>query len=147
MLTAIEIENFKSIGERVRVELRHLTLLYGHNSSGKSTIIQALLYAEAILNRNDCDPRNIQLGHDSFDLGSFQDIIHRNDLSRTLFLKIETDLLDEGDEVLPWVDTVGDWIAKPEDEFADYSDYFESKEYEWWEGGGREEPPEAACGR
>ena len=42
MITAIEIENFKGVRDRVRVELKPITLIFGANSSGKSTILQAL---------------------------------------------------------------------------------------------------------
>ena len=42
MLTAIEIENFKSIGERQRIELAPITLLFGPNSAGKSSIFDAI---------------------------------------------------------------------------------------------------------
>jgi uncharacterized protein YuzE len=53
MITAIEIENFKGIGERVRVPLKPITLLFGANSSGKSSIIQALHYAREIFERGN----------------------------------------------------------------------------------------------
>lgn len=36
MITAIEIENFKGFGERQRIELAPITLLFGANSAGKS---------------------------------------------------------------------------------------------------------------
>ena len=42
-ITAIEIENFKGISDRVRVDLKPITLLFGANSAGKSTILHALL--------------------------------------------------------------------------------------------------------
>jgi AAA15 family ATPase/GTPase len=42
MITAIELENFKAFGERQRLEIRPITLLYGKNSSGKSSCIRAL---------------------------------------------------------------------------------------------------------
>ena len=48
-IKAITIENFKSIGEPVRVEFKPLTLLFGPNSAGKSTIIQALHYIREVL--------------------------------------------------------------------------------------------------
>jgi AAA15 family ATPase/GTPase len=38
MITGISIENFKGIGERIDLKLRPLTLLFGANSAGKSTI-------------------------------------------------------------------------------------------------------------
>ena len=47
-ISAITIENFKGIREPVRIELKPITLLFGPNSSGKSTIVQALHYAREI---------------------------------------------------------------------------------------------------
>lgn len=41
-ITAITIENFKGIENPVRIELKPTTLLFGPNSAGKSTIVQAL---------------------------------------------------------------------------------------------------------
>src|SRR5437899_13049360 len=40
-ITSITIENFKGISQPVKVALRPITLLFGANSAGKSTIIQA----------------------------------------------------------------------------------------------------------
>lgn len=43
MLSRILVEGYKSV-DRIEMELGEFTLLSGVNSSGKSTIIQALLY-------------------------------------------------------------------------------------------------------
>ena len=45
MITGIAIENFKGVGERVELELAPITLLFGANSAGKSTVLHALHYA------------------------------------------------------------------------------------------------------
>ena len=42
MLKALELENFKAFGERNRIECAPITLLFGENSAGKSSILQAL---------------------------------------------------------------------------------------------------------
>ena len=49
LITAIEIENFKGIGNPVRIDVRPITLLFGRNSAGKSTLLHALCYAGEIL--------------------------------------------------------------------------------------------------
>ena len=53
LLKALTLENFKGIREPVRVEFAPLTLLFGPNNAGKSTIIQALMYAREVLERNN----------------------------------------------------------------------------------------------
>ena len=61
-LTRIEIENFKGIGKRQIIDLRPITLLFGPNSAGKSTILQALHYVREILERQNPDPDQIVVG-------------------------------------------------------------------------------------
>jgi len=56
MITNISIENFKGIRDRVSLELKPITLLFGPNSAGKSTIFQALQYAREVLERHNLDP-------------------------------------------------------------------------------------------
>ncbi|WP_353260286.1 AAA family ATPase, partial [Prochlorothrix hollandica] len=43
MLKHYEITNFKAFGKTQAIPLRPITLIYGPNSSGKSSIIQSLL--------------------------------------------------------------------------------------------------------
>ena len=47
-ITSITIENFKGIGDAVTIPIRPITLLFGKNSSGKSTVLQALRYLREI---------------------------------------------------------------------------------------------------
>lgn len=42
MLTAFSVQNYRSFAEPTRVELRPLTLLFGHNNAGKSALVRAL---------------------------------------------------------------------------------------------------------
>ncbi len=86
MITAIEIENFKAIGERVRVELKPLTLLFGPNSAGKSTLLQAIHYAREIFVRHNVDPDRTESGGESVDLGGFRQFVHNHDDSKLIRL-------------------------------------------------------------
>ncbi len=60
-ITTVEIENFKGIGRPVRVELRPITLLFGRNSAGKSTVLHALCYAHEILSYHNVDAHRTDL--------------------------------------------------------------------------------------
>ncbi|MBK6535128.1 MAG: AAA family ATPase, partial [Deltaproteobacteria bacterium] len=55
MITAIELTNFKGVGERQRIELAPLTLMFGANSAGKSTVLQAMLYLLELLDHGKPD--------------------------------------------------------------------------------------------
>jgi len=48
-ITAIELENFQSIEQRTRIELKPITLLFGPNSAGKSTVFDALELIRVLL--------------------------------------------------------------------------------------------------
>jgi hypothetical protein len=90
-LTAIELENFKGIGPRQRIELKPITLLFGPNSAGKSTILQALHYVREILERKNVDPdMTIAGGH--LDLGGFKSVVHKHDLSSPIHIRLEIGL-------------------------------------------------------
>jgi hypothetical protein len=89
MITAIEIENFKAIGERVRVELKPLTLLFGANSAGKSTILQVLHYAGEVFERHNLDPDYTGQGGHVVDLGGFRTLVHDRHISRPMRIRFE----------------------------------------------------------
>ncbi|MBF4349052.1 hypothetical protein EAY19_23670, partial [Vibrio anguillarum] len=43
MITNFELENFKAFSHKQALRLAPITLIYGPNSSGKSSVIQALM--------------------------------------------------------------------------------------------------------
>ena len=100
-LTHLEIENFKSIGSRQSIDLRQITLLFGPNSAGKSTILQSLHYLREILVCHNADPDQTIAGGLT-DLGGFATFVHNHDRSLPVRLKVKIALGDElGSERLP----------------------------------------------
>ena len=92
LISAIEIENFKGIGAPARIELRPITLLFGQNSAGKSTVLHALCYAHELLSHRNVDAHRTELGGDRIDLGGFRQLLYRHDPERTLRLRFELNL-------------------------------------------------------
>jgi hypothetical protein len=100
-LSRIELENFKGIGGRQVIDLKPITLLFGPNSVGKSTILQALHYLREILERGNLDP-DVTIAGGLMDLGGFATLVHNHELDRSVYLKVVIDLSDEqGSEALP----------------------------------------------
>ena len=91
-ITALTIENFKGISSPVRIEFKPITLLFGPNSAGKSTIVQAMHYLREILERGNVDADRILGADESFNLGGFTNFVHNHDRSKTIRLKVEFDL-------------------------------------------------------
>ena len=93
MLTAIRIGNFKAFAEAQRIPMRPLTLIYGANSSGKSSLIHSLIFARHALETGDLDVHRTNVGGDAVDLGGFRQFIHRRDVGRRLEWSAELDTL------------------------------------------------------
>lgn len=96
MITALELNNFKSWAATGRVELRPLTGLFGTNSSGKTSLLQALLMLKQTADSPD---RNVvlHLGDDKalLELGTFQDILYRHEEERSLKLRLDWRMREE----------------------------------------------------
>jgi hypothetical protein len=89
MLTSLEIENFKGIAARQRIDFSPLTLLFGANSAGKSTILQSLLYLHELIERGSADVDRTELGGNVLELGGFARLVHRHDTDRAIVLRAE----------------------------------------------------------
>jgi len=97
-LKSLKLKNFKSIGAKAQtIEFKPITLLFGPNSSGKSTIVQALHYLYEILERNNCDPGTTHLGG-KLDLGGFRNIVHLHDINSSIEISLGLSL---GNTILP----------------------------------------------
>lgn len=102
LITALTIENFKGVSSPARIEFKPITLLFGPNSAGKSTIIQSLHYAREIFVRENVDAGRTSTGGETIDLGGFESLVHGHDLSRSIRLKFDLDLSrDDFPELLP----------------------------------------------
>ncbi len=93
-LSQIQIENFKGIGTKQVIEMAPITLLFGPNSAGKSTILQSLHYLREILERNNPDPDQTIAGGLT-DLGGFATLVHEHDLNRPIKIRVRIDLSDD----------------------------------------------------
>ena len=122
-ITSITIENFKCIGDAVTVPIRPITLLFGKNSSGKSTVLQALLYLRKICKAEpepwELGGRGEGYGSGSDELfgedsdrvssdsnreidpnhfrgaGDFRSLVHRHELDRKIRIRLEFDIKSE----------------------------------------------------
>ncbi|WP_165818697.1 AAA family ATPase [Frankia canadensis] len=94
LLTSLRLANFKCYGmpapnRSFDVPLAALTLLYGDNSAGKSTLLQALLTIAQTLDwvpgPDDTWPR-VVLNGTHLRLGTFRDVVHRHEFSDRLMM-------------------------------------------------------------
>src|SRR2546425_283456 len=89
VITELSIGNFKAFGEAQRVPIKPLTLIFGANSSGKSSIIHALLLAHHGVETGEYDVRETKLAREMVDLGGFPNYLHKHDANRKVVVRLE----------------------------------------------------------
>lgn len=82
MLSDLWVRNFKSWPE-FSIEFRPITLLYGANSSGKSSILQFLLMLKQTKDSND-NQVAVDFSGPLVDLGSYKDVVYSHDERRPI---------------------------------------------------------------
>jgi len=92
LIKALALKNFKGFSNEVRIELRPITLLFGANSAGKSSVLQALQYMREILERHNANADRTLQGGDAVDLGGFLNLVHGRDEQRHIEIDVEMQL-------------------------------------------------------
>lgn len=95
-ITKVILENFKGVSERVDIPLRPVTLLFGANSAGKSTILQGMLYLRELLEHRNADADRLHNSGESIDLGGFLKLVHGRDPKRLVRVGVSVTVDDDG---------------------------------------------------
>lgn len=88
-LSALRLGNFKAFGAAQRIPLRPLTLIFGPNSAGKSSIIHALVLAHEAERCGNLDAFRTELGGTSIDLGGFRQYVFRRQAANRVEWTVE----------------------------------------------------------
>jgi hypothetical protein len=91
LIRALEVHNFKPFGVSQTPELAPITLIYGPNSSGKSSLIQALLLLQQSIGRSGGEDFSLIPRGDLIDLGSFRSLLFSHDLEKALTIGVTFD--------------------------------------------------------
>ena len=86
-ITKLSLTNFRSFKETQEIDLAPVTLLFGPNSVGKSSILMALAYIQQILKKGHCNPQKLDAIGDK-KIGGFRSLVYGQDLSKTIRLKV-----------------------------------------------------------
>ena len=103
MIESVSLQNFKCFSEKKDIKLAKITILYGHNGRGKSSLSQALLLiGQSMKERNDLDQLSI-VGK-QVELDTFADIKTAG---------------SEQEEIKFWIDTDKEKVEMGFSSFAD----------------------------
>ena len=80
-LREYQLTNFKAFAGPETIPIRPITLIYGPNSSGKSSILQSLLLLKQTLEEADSSTPLLPKGK-LVDLGDYREFIHRHDVNK-----------------------------------------------------------------
>ena len=94
MLKTLHLGNFKAFAATQRIPIRPLTLIYGANSAGKSSIIHSLILAHHAIQTGELDVHRTTVGGESVDLGGFRQYVHRRDATRRVEWAVDLDAKD-----------------------------------------------------
>jgi len=99
-IESLSFSSVKGFDGRQTVPIRDLTLIYGPNSSGKSSIFQCILLLKQSVSRiSSTDSGILEFRSGPADLGGFKTFVHRHDVRREIGIGLT---LSETDESLPY---------------------------------------------
>ena len=102
MLTSLHIENFKGWKDTGKVRLAPLTVVFGANSTGKSSIGHLLLaLKQTVLSADRRQALNLGDANSLIELGTFQECLHNHDVTKNLHFQLGWDLPDEMEVIDP----------------------------------------------
>lgn len=92
LLRNIKIAGFKSIDKEVSIPLAPITLIFGANGSGKSTVFHALLYLYEIVCKGNFDPTISSKSPGGNFLNGFENLVHSKNIERNIEIEVELEV-------------------------------------------------------
>lgn len=92
-ITEIALTNFRSFQATQAIPLAPVTLMFGPNSVGKSSVLEALFYLQQILAKGHCDPQRIDVLGEKH-IGGFASLVNGGDLNKRIVIKLHVEKND-----------------------------------------------------
>ncbi|EJE8733684.1 DUF3696 domain-containing protein [Vibrio vulnificus] len=107
-ITSLTVAGFKGIKNKATIPLAPITLFFGANSTGKSTVLHALLYLYEVVAKRNFDAQYSSIAGESLYFGGFQNLVHGKDLNGVITLGATLDFRDGAADI--W----DDYLSSPE---------------------------------
>ncbi len=122
-ITSLTVAGFKGIKNKATIPLAPITLFFGANSTGKSTVLHTLLYLYEVVAKRNFDAQYSSVAGESLYFGGFQNIVHGKDLNGVITLGATLDFRDGTTHI--WDDYLSDserWLLESHLGFTPDSD-------------------------
>lgn len=95
MLKEYQLKNFKAFADAAPLFIKPITLLYGPNSAGKSSIIQSLMLLKQTLEESEESDVVLLPKGKLVDLGNYREFVHLHQIDRPVSIKVKLDINPE----------------------------------------------------
>ncbi|MGY5268262.1 DUF3696 domain-containing protein [Paraclostridium bifermentans] len=103
MIKSMQVSKFKAFNTTQHANLRKITLVYGENSAGKSSLIQSILLLKQSMNEYGIDNTALIPKGKFIDLGNYQEMVYGHDNSSNIKISHEFTLNNENNfQVKKW---------------------------------------------
>ncbi|RYV01889.1 hypothetical protein SOPP22_12065 [Shewanella sp. OPT22] len=126
-ITELALTNFKSFKQTQIIQFAPVTLLFGPNSVGKSTVLMALAYVQQILQKGQCNPQRLDMLGGKF-VGGFKNLIHGRDLNSSITIAVS---FDKGNYVGATYNKLLDLLSYEKDFFHNSPSEFQTAKIEF----------------
>lgn len=112
-ITSLTVGGFKGIKNKATIPLAPITLFFGANSTGKSTVLHALLYLYEVVAKRNFDAQFSTVTGESLYFGGFQNLVHGKDLDCVITLGATLDFRDSVSDI--WDDYLSEserWLLE-----------------------------------
>jgi hypothetical protein len=92
MLIGLNIRNFKGIAGPIDIPIKPVTLIYGVNSVGKSSVLHSMHFIRGVLENYDLNPTGSPYAAEDIDLGGFMNLLHKHSIGHRMVLGYSLDL-------------------------------------------------------
>lgn len=122
-ITSLTVGGFKGIKNKASIPLAPITLFFGANSTGKSTVLHALLYLYEVIAKRNVDAQYSSIAGESLYFGGFHNLVHGKDLNGVITLGVTLDFRGSAADI--WDDYLSDserWLLESKLFFTPDSD-------------------------
>lgn len=122
-ITSLTVGGFKGIKTKAVIPLAPITLFFGANSTGKSTVLHALLYLYEVVAKRNFDAQHSSIAGEALYFGGFQNLVHGKDLNGVITIGATLDFRDSASDI--WDDYLSEserWLLENTLFFAPDSD-------------------------